>query len=102
MNDKEFASLNPEGFSYGDSDSIERYQDITSSVYGLQNVFEDAAYVMGDLILTFPQKPLESLSQTQKEKVTLGVSRIEILTPEFAHYFKGLNSMLSSNLNSDN
>ena len=90
LNDKEFASLNPEGFLYGDKESLKTYKGISSSRFGYNNVFEDAAYTMGDIVLTFPPIRHDSLPPVQKAKAKLIEQRAEQLAPGFSNYRRAL------------
>jgi len=87
LNDKEFAELNPEGFSYASRKSKEKYQGITSTVFGYNNVYEDAAYIMGDFILGFSPERKYSVSPTLVSKIRLLLARTETVTPGYTNYF---------------
>lgn len=90
INDLEYASINPNGFSYGNYDSAKEFEDITSSEYGYQSVLEDAAYLMGDYILAKDKLPINALSSTERKKIALLLARIEHVIPGFTEYWISL------------
>ncbi|PIR79656.1 MAG: hypothetical protein COU25_04140 [Candidatus Levybacteria bacterium CG10_big_fil_rev_8_21_14_0_10_35_13] len=101
FNDKEFAALNPEGFSYGDGKSLREYKDISSNKFGYQNELEDSAYIMGDLILTFPPNDMDTIPPVLQKKVSLLIARIEQSIPGFAKYWRSLTLRTTSEIPED-
>ncbi len=88
IEDNEYARLNPSGFRYNDGESYEEFPNITTDKYGYEAVFEDAAYTMGDIILS--RKIYNALSNTEREKLLLLLSRIDQVIPGYAKYWKTL------------